>query len=121
MEKDIYSLTILLKEKINQQECVIRLNELEKEMNNNDEVISLAYQKDLKASNYSDVLNHFNKDSKEANEALKALYEAKKKLESHPLVREYLKTYQQVRELYDHINNELFTPLKWQLCGKEHQ
>ncbi len=121
MEKDIYSLAVLLKEKINQQEDVIRLNELEKEMNNNDEVISLAYQKDLAASNYSDVLNHFTKDSSEANNALKALYDAKKKLESHPLVREYLQTYQKVRELYEHINNELFTPLKWHLCGKENE
>lgn len=119
MEGNIYLKAEKLKELLNQDERVIRLNELEKKMNENEEVMALAYQKDVAATNYSDVLNHFSDDSKEAKEALKKLHEAKLKLDSHPLVREYLSSYKEVRELYEEINSILFSNFNSNLCPKE--
>lgn len=119
MEENIYLKAEKLKELLNQDERVIRLNELEKKMNENEEVMALAYQKDVAATNYSDVLNHFSDDSKEAKEALKKLHETKLKLDSHPLVREYLSSYKEVRELYEEINSILFSNFNSNLCPKE--
>ena len=44
---DIYSLSYELKDLLSNDPRIIRLNELEKKMNENEEVMALAYQKDL--------------------------------------------------------------------------
>lgn len=119
MSKDIYLEASNLKERINQDPRVLKLNKLEKELENNEEVMALAYQKDVLAASYSDTLNHYSKDSKEAEIALKKLHEAKLKLDNHPLVKEYLKAYQEVRELYGEINGILFSNFSANLCPKE--
>ena len=119
MEDNIYSKAEKLKELLLQDERVIRLNELEKQMNENEEVMALAYQKDLAASDYSDVLNHFSENSDEAKQALKKLHAAKLKLDNHPLVKEYLSYYKEVRELYEEINKILFSNFNSNLCPKE--
>ena len=109
MEKDIYSLAFELKELLAQDERIIKLNELEKKMNENEEVMALSYQKDLAVSAYSDALNHFSEDSKEVKEARHNLFLAKEKLDNHPLVKEYLKAYNKVRDLYFNMNDILFS------------
>ena len=119
MEENIYSKAEKLKESLTNDPRVIRLNELEKKMNNDEEVMALAYRKDVAATNYSDVLNHFSEESEEAKEALKKLHEAKLALDSHPLVREYLSAYKEVRELYEEINEILFANFNSNLCPKE--
>ena len=119
MESELYNKVTNLKQLIDNDERVIRLNNLEKEMNENEEVMALAYQKDIAAVNYSDTLNHFSEDSDEAKEAMKKLHEAKLKLDSHPLVREYLSAYKQVRELYEKVNEILFANFNSNLCPKE--
>ena len=116
---DIYQEAGLLKEKINSDPRVLLLNELEKKMNEDEEVMALAYQKDVASSIYSDTLNHYSSESKEAEEALKKLHEAKYKLDSHPLVKEYLKAYQEVRKLYEEVNEILFSNFSANLCPKE--
>ena len=119
MAKDIYQIAYELKDSLSQDERVKRLNVLEGKMNNNDEVIALAYQKDLAASAYSDALNHFSDDAKEVIEARKELHEKKLALDTHPLVREYLDAYKEVRDLYIQINGLLFDGLNVKL--KEHK
>ena len=119
MSKDIYQEAEQLKEKINSDPRVILLNKLDKEMSENEEVMALAYQKDMASINYSDTLNHFSEDSKEAQEALKKLHEAKLKLDSHPLVQRYLAAFKEVRELYGEINEILFSNFASNLCPKE--
>ena len=116
---DIYSLSYELKDILSQDERVILLNELEEEMNTNEEVMKLAYQKDLAVSNYSDTLNHFDENSKEAKEAHHQMFLAKEALDNHPLVRKYLKAYQEVRDLYFEINDILFSNLSLKL--REHK
>ena len=39
--------------------------------------------------------------------------------DNNPLVREYLEAYKEVRELYDQINEILFSDLSIDLCPKE--
>ena len=119
MSKDIYQIAYELKDSLSQDERVKRLNSLEERMNNDNEVIALAYQKDLAVSNYSDALNHFSDDSKEVIKARKELHEKKLALDTHPLVREYLDAYKEVRDLYIQINALLFDGLNVKL--KEHK
>ena len=117
--QDIYSLSYELKDLLSQDERVILLDKLEKEMNTNEEVMALAYQKDLAINNLSDATNHFGENSEEAKKAQRELFLKKEALDNHPLVREYLKAYQEVRELYFNLNDILFSNLNLHL--KEHK
>ena len=119
MSEDIYLKAEQLKKEISNDPRVIRLNELEKEMNESEEVMALAYEKDMAAVNYSDILNHFSNESKEAQEALKVLHQAKFDLDNHPLVKQYLKAYKEVRELYGDINEILFSNFSASLCPRD--
>ena len=119
MEKDIYLETEKLKKVLDNDPRLVRLNELEKKMNTDEIVMSLAYKKDMAAVKYSDVLNHYSEDSVEAKNALKELHQAKLELDNNPLVREYLEAYKEVRELYEQINEILFFDLNADLCPKE--
>ena len=119
MTKDIYQIAYELKDSLLQDERVKRLNILEEKMNNDNEVMALAYQKDLAVSFYSDALNHFAENAKEVIEARKELHEKKLALDTHPLVREYLDAYKDVRDLYIQINSLLFDGLNIKL--KEHK
>ena len=119
MAKDIYEAAYELKDLLSQDERIKRLNELEQKMNNDNEVIALAYQKDLAVSHYSDTLNHFSEDSEEVKIAQKELYEKKLALDTHPLVREYLDAYKEVRDLYIQMNALLFEGLNLKM--REHK
>ena len=119
MAKDIYEAAYELKDLLSKDERIKRLNELEQIMNNDDEVIALAYQKDLAVSNYSDALNHFPEDSEEVKKAQRELYEKKLALDTHPLVRQYLDAYKEVRDLYIQMNALLFDGLNLKM--KEHK
>ena len=109
--KDIYSLSYELKDLLSNDERLILLNMLETKMNESEEVMALAYQKDLAVSAYSDALNHFAKDSEEIKKAQHDLRVKKEALDNHPLVKEYLKAYSEVRDLYFQINEILFSNL----------
>lgn len=108
MTDNIYFLASELKELLDNDERVIRLNDLENKLNNNEEVMSLSYQKDLAVSNYSDALNHYAEGSEELKKIHHELYIKKEALDNHPVVKEYLKAYSEVRDLYFQINEILF-------------
>ena len=119
MSNDVFIKASELKEKLNNDPRVVLLNQLEQEMNDSEEVMALAYQKDMASVAYSDILNHYSEDSEEAKSALKKLHEAKLKLDSHPLVKQYLKAYSDVRDLYNEINMVIFSDFSANLCPKE--
>jgi len=119
MSKDIYNLAYELKELLNNDERIKKLNSLEAKMNNDDAVIALAYQKDMACLSYSDALNHYSDNSDEVKKARKELYEKKLALDTNEIVREYLDTYSSVRDLYNEINAILFSGLNPKL--KEHK
>lgn len=112
MNERLYELTYKLKEDISSDKRVLLLNKIEDELNNNDEVISLAYKKDKLSSEYSDLLSYLKEDDPIVKNKQKELYEAKKQLDSLPLVIKYNKAYQDVRILLEEISNILFKDLK---------
>ena len=114
---DIYSLSYELKDLLTNDPRIIRLNELEKKMNENEEVMALAYQKDLAVSEYGDTLNHFTKDNEEVKKAQHNLHLKKEALDNHPIVKEYLKAYSEVRDLYYQLNDILFSNLNLNMRG----
>ena len=114
---DIYSLSYELKDLLTNDSRIILLNELEKKMNDSEEVMALSYQKDVAVSEYSDALNHFLEDSEEVRNAQHNLRLKKEALDNHPLVREYLKAYSEVRDLYYELNDILFSGLNLKMKG----
>ena len=108
MVSNIYLLAGELKDLLDNDERLIRLNKLENELNNNEEVMALSYQKDLAVSSYSDALNHFANNSEEMKKYQHDLFLKKEALDNHPLVKEYLKAYSEVRDLYFQVNEILF-------------
>ena len=108
MVDNIYFLASELKDLLDNDPRIIRLNELENKLVNNEEVMALTYQKDVAVSDYSDALNHFADKSEEMKHFRHALFAKKEALDSHPLVREYLEAYSEVRDLYFQINETLF-------------
>lgn len=111
MVSNIYLLAGELKDLLDNDERIIRLNKLEKQMNENEEVMTLSYQKDLAVSAYSDALNHYANNSPEIKKYQHELFVKKEALDNHPLVKEYLKAYSEVRDLYFQINEILFNDL----------
>ena len=101
-----------LKELMNQDERFLLLNKIEHEMENNEEVMALSYNKDLKETYLSDTLKHFPQGSPEVKHAHLELFRASEKLDNHPLVKEYYKAYKEVENVLKQINDILFADLK---------
>ena len=118
MVSNIYLLAGELKDLLDNDERIIRLNKLENELNTNEEVMALSYQKDLAVSSYSDALNHFANNSPEIKQYQRELFLKKEALDNHPLVKEYLKAFSEVRDLYFQINEILFNDLSLHLKEK---
>ena len=74
MVSNIYLLAGGLKDLLDNDERIIRLNKLEKQMNENEEVMALSYQKDLAVSAYSDALNHYANNSPEIKKYQEPLF-----------------------------------------------
>ena len=119
MANDIYLIASELKELLDNDPRLLRLNNLEKKLENNEEVMALAQQKETAVSLYSDALNHFSSDAEELKKFQKELHLKKVALDNHPLVREYLNAYSQVRDLYLEINDILFSDLSLHLKEKK--
>lgn len=115
----IYSLAYRLKDEINSDALVVALNEIEAKLEKNDEVMKLAYKKDMAVLEYNDLLKVFKFDSKEVITSIKYLSEIKNELNTHPLVKEYLDKYKQVKELFNNINKILFSGFELDEC-KQH-
>ena len=101
-----------LKSLLENDERFIRLNNAEKAMENNEEVMALSYNKDLKETYLSDTLKHFPQGSPEVKHAHLELFRASERLDAHPLVKEYLKAYKEVEAILNEVNNILFGDLK---------
>ena len=108
MNEKIYNLTKELKSLLDADPRIVKLNELEKQIESDEEVIALAYAKDVASTEYSDILKIYSEDAPEAKSCRDKLIEAKTKLESHPLVKKYNKTYVEVKFLLLEINRILF-------------
>ena len=112
MDEKIFSLTDELKKEMDNDPRFLKLQEIEEKMNNDEEVMRLAYQKDLKSDRYNDLLKIYDDKHPLVVSARKELVEAKTNLESHPLVKEYLKAYAEVKMLLYKVNDILFGDFK---------
>ena len=116
MDDKIYFLTKSLREEMDKDPRFINLLRLEQEINNNEEVMKLAYKKDMANTKYNDLLKYYKEEDELVVNARKELFKAKKELDSHPLVKEYLKAYSEVEQLLYQVNNILFKDFKESKC-----
>lgn len=110
MDDALYLKVIQLKDCLEKDPRIIKLNNIEKEMSRCDELMKLSYRKDMACLAFNDALKHFAKNSKELKEAQVTLYEAKLNLDMHPLSKKYNQAYKEVKKLYALINKTLFEP-----------
>ena len=99
-----------LKEELDSLPEVKELERLNKLLNENEDVMRLAYKKDMCATKYEDAIRYFGENSDDAKKAQKELHLAKLELDKHELVIAYNKQFKIVREIYDRINEEIFNP-----------
>ena len=112
MDEQIYTLTKKLKFALDNDERIIVLNNIEKEMNDNEEVMALAYRKDLASDEYNDLLKIYDENHPSVAAAKERLYLAKKRLDEHHLVKRYLEAFREVKLLLFEVNKILFDDFK---------
>ncbi|MGN1295275.1 MAG: YlbF family regulator [Bacilli bacterium] len=86
------------------RENLKKLNDL---IENDDEVIKLSEELKRLEREYSSLLNHEEETSTEAKKKQKELFEAKKRLDSHPLVQQYYQCLQEVNEPLHYLEYQL--------------
>ena len=106
MLEKIYS----LKDAIENDERILDLQNKEKIMEENEEVMVLSYRYSCAQNDYNDALKHYGEGSEELKVYQKKLFIATENLDSHPLVKDYLKAYQEVRLMYEEIEKNLIKP-----------
>lgn len=121
MTEELIDLIYRLKDSLSKETDIIKLEALENEMNNSTEVAILASKKENASDDYNFALTHFSQDSEEVQVAQKKLYEAKKELDTNPLVVKYMAQYKIVRNFYDQINDILFSIINKEKCGGCHK
>jgi len=112
--EDLHEKMVRLREVLMSREEVIRWNQIEKEMENDETVLRLANEFAIAQSEYNACLNHFSADAEESRVCAGKLYEAKRKLDDHPLIREYYACFQAVNEPLRYLEYHLLRPLKIQ-------
>ena len=110
MNQNLLEKATSLKVEISALPEVKELECLNKLLNENEEVMKLAYRKDVAATKYEDAIRFFGENSNEALGARKVLYQAKLALDENELIKQYNEAYKKVRKIYDKINEEIFNP-----------
>ena len=116
MDEKIYQLANSLNQEINNNPEVIRLNELEKALNDSYDVYLLSNKKDEALEEYSRLKEIYSEDDERVKSALLKVKDAKEKLNNFPFVKEYLAQYAIVRDMYLEIDNILFSDFKKGKC-----
>jgi len=118
MDDKLIKLVYELKDLLSKDDRVISLNSSESLMNDNEEVMKLAYTKDM-AIDEVNLIPESMKESETYKKAIEKLSIAKSNLQTHPVVVDYLKRYSIVRDLYFNINEILFSGFQEKLCEKK--
>lgn len=106
---DIYTKIDKISNVLNSRECLKQIKEIEKKMENDQEVILLVMEFEKAQREYSSSLNHYDEDSKEVLFYQKKLYDKKLKLDSHPLVEEYYSLLKEVNEPLRYLEMKLLS------------
>lgn len=110
MEK-ILKLVEELNDALTNDKRILECKNAEQKMENNKEVILLSRNKELKENAYSDLLKIYKEEDEIVIKARKELFIAKKALDEHPLVRDYIKKYQIARDLISKVNLSLYADI----------
>src|SRR5574344_2300146 len=78
-------------------------------LENSDEVKLLSYKKDMAIVEYEDALKHYNKNSQEVLNVEKVMAKSIYELNNHKLVKEYNASFAKLNNVYEEINQELFS------------
>lgn len=116
MDEKILNLTEELKATMDNDPRFLRLKEIEERMNNDESVMKLAYQKDMKNDRYNDLLKIYDENHPLVKQAQKELYEANQELNNHMLVKSYMAAYLEVKMVLHQVNNILFSDFKGEGC-----
>lgn len=108
MNNSLYEEVYKLRDQMKSDPRFLALKEMDEKLNNNEEVMKLAYQKKMAIVEYEDALNHYGKNSLELKKAQQNLAKCKLNLDNHPLVKEYYLALQKVREMDRKVNEKLF-------------
>ena len=108
MNNTLYEELCKLRDQMKNDPRFITLHELDEKLNQDEEVMKLAYQKEMAIVAYEDALNHYGKNSEELKKAQQNLAKCKLNLDNHPLVKEYYLALQKVREMDRKVNEKLF-------------
>lgn len=117
MEKDIFEEVYALKQVLVSHPLVIELEQVEIAMNESEEVQTLSQAFHRVQDRYNETLHYFPANSKEAETLQRDLFEAKQRLDIHPLVHQYYRLYREVRSIYQKVQDALFTPFTSHVCG----
>lgn len=109
MDERLIKHAFRLKQVLDEHQDVLKLNQIEKELEQNSVVVSL-HQEVLKILERLDEIKDITYLVGEQKAVRKALHEAKTARDSHPLVRKYFVQYKKVKALYDDINKVIFDP-----------
>lgn len=110
---DIYSKLDELSKLLNSRECVSKIRDVEKKMENDSTVIALVLEFEKAEREYSSALNHYDESSKEVMEYQKILYQKKLILDTHPLVEEYYSLLKEVNEPLRYLEMKLLSQFKF--------
>ncbi len=108
MNNSLYEEVYKLRDQMKSDPRFLALKEMDEKLNNNEEVMKLAYQKEMAIVEYEDALNHYGKNSAELQKAQQNLAKCKLNLDNHPFVKEYYLVLQKVREMDRKVNEKLF-------------
>jgi cell fate (sporulation/competence/biofilm development) regulator YlbF (YheA/YmcA/DUF963 family) len=109
---DIIALAHELKSVLEADERVLHLNILDQQLNQQQSLLQLTETYQRAQANYQSMWESYGDDSPHLLRARAELHQAKTMVDSHPLVKDYLKAYGLVRVLYQHIQQKIFAPFK---------
>lgn len=109
---ELITLAHQLKETLEEDHRVVLLNQLDQQLNQNQTLLALSESYQRAQANYQAMWESYGDDSPHLLRARAELHQVKLQVDSHPLVRDYLKTYGQVREIYQTIQHKIFAPFK---------
>lgn len=119
MEKVLIENLYQFKDMISQDERIILLNQYEDEMMNDEEVMKLTYIKDKCNREYEDTLRFHDEMDECVKEKRNKLIKSKDNLYAHPLVKRYLKQYNEINNLFLQINEIIFGNFNENFCIKD--
>ncbi len=117
MHETLLNKIYILKEMLSNDPRINELNLAEKDMESDEEVMFLSYQKDLALNEYNNDIKSFGEDSEITKNSKQKFIEAKDKLFLHPKVKKYHEKYQVVRILYFSLNKILFGKFSAKHCS----